>query len=636
MTHINLGLVFHQHQPVGNFDFVFDELYQKSYQPLLAALERHPGVRAGLHYSGPLLDWLRAHRPEYLDRVRALLVRGQVELLGGGYYEPILPALSDADRLGQMKKMRAAIARDFGADPAGMWLPERVWEPDLPRTIAAAGYQWTIVDDVHFQAAGVAAEALTGWYLTGDQGRRVGVYGSSTSLRYLVPWGAVEDCIDFLRSHGDRHPGGLVVMGDDGEKFGGWPTTYAHCWENGWVDAFFARLEAESHWIATVTLSEWQRSHRPAGLVYLPSASYMEMGEWSLPPAEQHALETAQATLRQAGRGDLVRFVRGGHWRNFLARYPEVALLQDRVALLSEAAHRTGHEQALDHLWQAQCNCAWWHGVFGGVYLEHIRHANFANVAKADALLHEVGPAQWADFDADAEDEVCMRSGDHTVIIDPPTGEILHWELPQQGWHLTHAVARRPEAYHRAVAEAAGADGPRNIHDATQVKDPAALAEIGRYDRGLRVAAQDWFVPEACSQAAYRDLRLAARPDFAVEAADDQRLLLADPSGLRKAIALGAELTVSYATAGRPLASEWNLSLPDAGGGLAIEHGEGVLTIAAGSLVLAARHNAQRTWHERILTASNTEGGIELSPQGWTFVFHFEGDGGFIAWSAQA
>ena len=638
MAHIHLGLVFHQHQPVGNFDFVFEELFQNSYDPLLAGLERHPGVKAGLHYSGPLLDWLRANRPAYLTRIRELVDIGQVEVLGGAYYEPILPAISGADRVGQMTKMRAEVARLFGRAPAGMWLAERVWEPDLPRSIAAAGYRWTIVDDVHFEGAGVRPEELGGWRLTEDQGATLGVFGSNTNLRYLVPWGTVEATTDALRAHGDRHPGGLITMGDDGEKFGGWPTTFKHCWDDGWVDAFFSRLEAESHWIETVHLSDWQAERPPEGLVYLPAVSYMEMGEWSLPAEEQHALQEAKRTLRQAGREDLTRFIRGGHWRNFLARYPEVTLHRARVARLSAEANRRHDETALDLLWQAQCNCAFWHGVFGGVYLEHIRHANFANAVKADALLYPgPQPAERGDFDADGAEEICLRSADHAVVIDPATGEILHWDLRAAGWHLTHALARRPEAYHRDL-ESGREEGVRSIHDGVRVKDAAAVAESRRYDRGLRVAAQDTLFPRGMfSREGYADSRLAARPQYALVALTDGAVSLTDAgNGIAKEIAIGDGLRASYGVAtAAGLASEWNLSLPEwpGEGAPCFEPEPGLLTIRGGGLTLRARHTASECWHERIYSASNTEHGVELAPQGWCIVFFFAGGAGSIGWS---
>ena len=150
---VTLLMAVHCHQPVGNFGFVFEDAYAKAYDPFLAVLERHPGVRVSLHYSGCLLDWLAEHRPAFLDRVRALVRRGQVEVLAAGYYEPILPLIPEADRQGQLAAMREAVRSRFGDDATGAWLTERVWEPDLPATLARAGIRYTMVDTNQFAPA---------------------------------------------------------------------------------------------------------------------------------------------------------------------------------------------------------------------------------------------------------------------------------------------------------------------------------------------------------------------------------------------------------------------------------------------------------------------------------------------------
>ncbi len=646
-AHVHLGLVFHQHQPVGNYDFVFDELLQKSYEPLLACLERHPGVKAGLHFSGPLLDWLRLNRPAYIRRVRALVDRGQVEMLGGAYYEPILPAISEADRIGQMARMRTEIAEVFGAAPTGMWLAERVWEPSLPTSIAAAGYRWTIVDDVHFAANGWDPAELRGWHLTEDQGSTTGIFASSTAFRYLVPWGTVDSCIDFLGRHGDRFPGSLVTMGDDGEKFGGWPTTYLHCWENGWVESFFSRLEEESHWIETVHLGRWQAERPTEGLAYLPSTSYLEMGEWSLTADAQRAMDEAARVLRESGREDLVRFLRGGYWRNFLVRYPEMNLLHKRLLHLSRQAHEAANTQALEQIWKAQCNCPYWHGVFGGVYLQHIRDAAFGHLAEADALLNGGAlPPDTRDWNFDGRDEVCLRSAEQAVIINPAEGgRIEHWDLRERGWHLTHAVARRPEAYHSGLS-AGHQEDVQSIHAGVRVKDAAAAEQALTYDRGLRLAALETVVAGAAGRETYDDLRLAM-PTFVTGAECDgnsvSMRLNANGIAYAKTVALTAEsLDVTADIPGNAtLFSEWNLSLPvNADGGhpeFRFEEGQAIVSTAR--FQLTASHSAREAWVTQLFSVSNTEGGVELAPQGWSLVFrHTSGDSPeslAISWTVQ-
>jgi alpha-amylase len=133
---ISLALAIHNHQPVGNFGWVFAEVFEQAYLPMLEALERHPDVSLSLHYTGPLLEWLRMERPAFIARLAALVDRGQVEILGGGYYEPVLASLPERDRIGQLRRMADELEGLFGRRPAGAWVAERVWEPDMPTSLA--------------------------------------------------------------------------------------------------------------------------------------------------------------------------------------------------------------------------------------------------------------------------------------------------------------------------------------------------------------------------------------------------------------------------------------------------------------------------------------------------------------------
>ena len=195
---IALALTFHNHQPVGNFGWVIEETHRHAYLPMVETLERHPGVRVGLHYTGPLLEWLLAEHPDFIARLRALVTRGQVEILGGGYFEPVLASLPERDRLSQLTRMADEVERLFGRRPTAAWLAERVWEPDLPTSLVGAGYQSTIVDDAHFRAAAIPEDAMWGPYTTDDQGKLLTVFGTEQGLRYRIPFRDVSDVIDYL------------------------------------------------------------------------------------------------------------------------------------------------------------------------------------------------------------------------------------------------------------------------------------------------------------------------------------------------------------------------------------------------------------------------------------------------------
>ncbi|MHB0876679.1 MAG: alpha-amylase/4-alpha-glucanotransferase domain-containing protein [Anaerolineae bacterium] len=483
---LKLVVALHNHQPVGNLPFVLADAYRDAYEPMLGLLERHPALHFVCHYTGPLLQWLAAEHPDFLDRVAALAARGQAEVLGGGLYEPILAVIPDADKVGQLRAMSAWIEQRLGLRPTGAWLAERVWEPHLPAHLVRGGADYTILDEEHFTKAGIARQRLDGYYTTEDQGQVLRLLPASTDLRYLIPWRDVEEVIAFLRS---RHETGqdLLVFADDGEKFGSWPGTHQHVFDNGWLERFFSAVEANAGWLETTTPSRYLREHLPAWRVYIPSASYHEMEEWSLDPEAQRSLLAARAAVERAGMPEAAAFMRIGHWRNFLRRYPESSQLQQRATGVSARVHAMPpgpqREQALDHLWQGQCNCPYWHGVFGGIYMYHIRHATFGQVIAASVLAETTPPgtvaADAADYDADGREEARLLSGEQAVFVHPADGAIYEWDLRPPRLNLLNTLASYREAYTPGADEAA--PGPRPRHAFADLllaedPDPAAWA----------------------------------------------------------------------------------------------------------------------------------------------------------------
>ena len=156
MPGVRLILALHNHQPVGNFDGVFEAAYRDSYLPFLdvhGRLSRDPVRPAHLGAAAGVAR--RAAGPSTSRRVRALVEAGRVEILGGGFYEPILTMIPHRDRVGQIRAYSRLPARSSSARrSAGMWVPERVWEQHLVSALAEAGIEYTVLDDFHFQRAG--------------------------------------------------------------------------------------------------------------------------------------------------------------------------------------------------------------------------------------------------------------------------------------------------------------------------------------------------------------------------------------------------------------------------------------------------------------------------------------------------
>jgi alpha-amylase len=549
-----LLLLIHAHQPIGNFGSVIENAYQKSYLPFIQALERHPGIHIGLHISGPLLEWLETKHPEYFNLLRGLVSKGQLEMVGSGFYEPILISIPPEDRVEQIRRMGDYLEKHFGRRPQGAWLTERVWEPQLPGSLAAGGVEYTLVDDVHFLGAGFELADLFGYYLTEDLNEVVKVVPGLKRLRYLVPFGRVDESLEFLHRSAQAHPGGMAAMGDDCEKFGVWPETYDHCYVHGWLDHWFTAIEKSSDWLETGLPGDLVGELQPLGRADLPAASYTELTEWALPTPARKRFHALQQEF--ANRQDVLLFLRGSFWRTFLTKYSEANLLHKKMLHVSAKVRRLrtvvrrglplrrAVDQAYTHLLRAQCNDAYWHGVFGGLYAPHLRAALWRELVVAEKLADaaDQGVPSYAevhslDFDADGREEMYHVSESYAALTKPwDGGTMAALDFRISDVTLINSIQRRQEAYHERVRQLpvtqavpeGGTAGAVSIHDATRVKE-AGLDRFLRYDRWPRHAFRLMLFPSWKSWQDYVEIRLeessaVAGGEYTVAAGTPERL----------------------------------------------------------------------------------------------------------------
>jgi alpha-amylase len=503
-----VGFVFgvHLHQPVGNFDHVFADHLRDVYRPLVERLVERRFFPFTLHISGPLLEWLEAHDAAYLDLIGRLAADGQIELLLAGFYEPVLASLLSADRVEQVVWMREAIRRRFGVAATGLWLTERVWEPDLAAHLADAGVRYVVLDDRHFLVSGFEREQLHAPFWTESGGKRVALFPIDERLRYLIPFRPPAEISEYLR---DLRIAGrpLAVFVDDGEKFGGWPGTKDWVYTRGWLAQFLDCVGAlvAAGEVRLTTPGAALDTVRSGGLAYLPTASYREMEAWALPPAAARRLAVLEQELGEARlAGPEGALVRGAHWRNFLVKYPEANRMHKKMLALSALCRERGDPPAARRaIGRAQCNDAYWHGVFGGLYLPHLRAAIWRNLALAERDLRrgEGLVVERLDLDGDGAEELWIHSGVCSALVSPQRGgAIEEYTVFEQGVNYADVLTRRRESYHEPApgrgihAESTTTDGTPSIHDLEQMVRLQRLPPIDPCDRALfvdRVVAGD-------------------------------------------------------------------------------------------------------------------------------------------------
>jgi hypothetical protein len=501
MTKFILG--FHCHQPVGNFDFVFKEVHQKSYSPLIRTLFGL-NVKFCLHASGVLLEWWKENDPELIDIIAEGVNSGTIEIIGGGYYEPILAMIPPKDRLKQLEMLNEALKSLFGVYPSGAWITERIWQPDIIKDLKSAGLNYAFLDDFQFFQAGISPDCIDSVFRTEYGGEYFDIFPIHERLRYKIPFAEPSESLnEILYINGRRSD--LSVMFDDGEKMGGWPDTFDWVYgkegSKGWLENFInkANSKDENNPYSDIIFelpSNLLCNTEKRNNVYLPISSYREMGEWTLPPKTRDACEKIKLHYPSAP-------LSSGIWHNFLTRYPESNLQHKRMLNLSikidyiQNTYGKNLNEAALELLKSQANDAYWHGVFGGIYLPHLRRAVHnallsSYVFYKDAFNEKI-EIECFDFDSDGEKEFLLSNDFWCIIYKPSSASFS--ALDYIGKDLIHSLGdvfclheeydilkikeknSKEESADKNIKNKSGSDDepPKTIHDET--KYPTDLSE---------------------------------------------------------------------------------------------------------------------------------------------------------------
>jgi hypothetical protein len=167
-----------RHLPSGSGEDEFEALYDQEIRPLVSAVYKFPRIHMVFHYSGVLLQWIERRHPELFMLLEDLLSRKQAELLGGGFYEPMMPLLPLPDKIGQIEMLTTYLRKQFGKRPQGCWVPGPAWEQNLVSPLSACGMGYTFLDDRRFAGAGAGRGGGEFFdpCITEDQGQIITVF----------------------------------------------------------------------------------------------------------------------------------------------------------------------------------------------------------------------------------------------------------------------------------------------------------------------------------------------------------------------------------------------------------------------------------------------------------------------------
>ncbi|MBD3255716.1 MAG: DUF1925 domain-containing protein [Candidatus Lokiarchaeota archaeon] len=486
---IYFPIVFHFHQPIDNFPWVIEDSYKKAYKPLVENMYDYPEIKFTLHISGFLLNWFLENKPDLIQKLKEMAKRDQIELIGGGFYEPIFAIIPTRDKIAQIKKLSESIKREFGLEVSGAWLSERVWEPHYPSFLSDAGLKYIIVDDNHLRSSGITQEDTFYTYITEDEGKSLRIFPINEKLRYLMPWKPTYNSIDYLKENADKIGNRMALSISDAEKMGVWGSTHEICYVEGhghwdgdnhkpFIPTLFQKIK-ENEWIKSITLSKYISKYPAKSLVYLPTSTYDKMEEWVLPTEIRRDFKKIRKSLKDdQNKQREYQFLKGGFWRYFLVKYPEsnnmhkkmlhvrekIISVEDKISDLkdSELAKKLRKKcaEAWEEVYKAQTNDCYWHGMFGGIYLQFLRFSVYTHLINAENLIDEMTYLLYPklnlisaiipkDLTKDSQVDYLIETDDLNLYVDPAHGgTIFELDYKQKSYNLLNTLTRWPEAYH--------------------------------------------------------------------------------------------------------------------------------------------------------------------------------------------
>ncbi|GAB6053829.1 hypothetical protein JCM17960_26490 [Magnetospira thiophila] len=170
MTTIHHALVLNLHQPSGNLEHLLDEANWEA-REILFSMDRIPRAlwgwedvgRVHLSLSGTLLETLS--NAAFQERVYGMVDCGAllwhlqnekiINILGTGFYHPVLPLIPEADRKEHLERWKGLAGHLFWRDRFnGFWPPEMGFSMELIPLLKRMGYRYVLVDSDHVSPVG--------------------------------------------------------------------------------------------------------------------------------------------------------------------------------------------------------------------------------------------------------------------------------------------------------------------------------------------------------------------------------------------------------------------------------------------------------------------------------------------------
>lgn len=412
----------------------FSENYQTVYKPLISFLYSHPKFKFTFSFTGEQLAWYKKNCPEFLKVLGELNSRRQIEILGGGYYNPIFPLLYPMDRTGQIEKLSSEIRDLIGKRPRGISLFASSWESSLISTFQSCGMEYAILDSSLIPPS----KQLYLPIITADKGKTLCIFPSFSNFEpdeNITPSAYLKNIISAIKKVSKENiPFSEVdertVTVDLGKHLTG------RLLKSGWIEDFLEELE--NSYSGTIELSLPLTCRRESASFvqsYIPAGISSKISLWALIPftAVQNK-EKFPLTIY-----DLFR------------TYPRHQALYNRmlyVSMLLNQCHgdKMRKKAAREKLWESQEGKAFIYSPSEAEFNSKRRFLAYKSLAEAEKLIREAEDFTESitafDYNCDGNDEYICHMNQYNACIGLESGSVFEFDVMKNFINYTDNYSR--------------------------------------------------------------------------------------------------------------------------------------------------------------------------------------------------
>jgi len=411
----------------------FESLYNSVYKPFIKYINKNPDFKFTLSINGNFITYLKKKRKEYITLLRQLVDEKQVEILGGGYYDPALPLLLPVDRAGQIDKLTSEIRQTIGKRPRGITLFADSWDSSLVSSLQICGIEYVLLDSSIIPQDKKMMLPL----IMNNLGKSIDIYPVYKNLSpkpEMTPQNFVSE-LEKMNAKENKKSSFIQFVPDRIVNIELSHKELANLLETKWFDRLFDYLkENPDIEVKTTTVQ-----------------LYNKINTIKVPAHISDGINSEMVKLIQEFRGN-TKPANSVH--DFMESYPLCKKLYNRSLYIGMLINQYKKDKmrknnARDRLWQAQTGSRMLIDENGTFLPTCYRQKSFKLLMEAEKILRDDETFKESvtsfDYNGDGFNEYVCRMKNYFSFISPISGAIQELELLQNSGNYADNLKRKEE-----------------------------------------------------------------------------------------------------------------------------------------------------------------------------------------------